>query len=221
MESGAEDPTGYLSTLQLSMLRLGSLNHALREWNVFLTEPSMVVPPDIAGVTESTSQSVDHGHRRVEGETGEIDVGGEKGVVASVELCQDTGSWVHDGEIVEGFEETSGGRYRELPKPLRNHRLAIADTNTPNEDVETIQNDGRVEVAKFGYGDEVLQGRQAGGSFQGGEEDPRDAVQVQCDCSLVQATRCVGCVRNPVIGYPAERVAVRCLAGTEKKPEYN
>ena len=96
------------------------------------------MPPDVVRVTEPTGQIVDRRHRRMERETGKIDMGWENGVVASMEVCQDTRSRVHDGEIVESVEEAGGGYHCELLQPLHNHHLATADIDTTDEDIETV-----------------------------------------------------------------------------------
>ena len=47
-------------------------------------------PPDVTRVTEPTDQSMDLGHRRVEWETREIELGRENLVATSLEVCQGT-----------------------------------------------------------------------------------------------------------------------------------
>ena len=116
---------------------------------MLLTGQPMIDPPNIARVTESIDQGMHHGHCGVERESREIDLGGKNLVVASVEVYQNARSRVHDHEMVEGAEETTGRHRRELLKPLQNEHLVIADVDATDEDAETIYNEGRVKVAQF------------------------------------------------------------------------
>ena len=60
--------------------------------------------------------------------------------------------------MMKGAEESNGGHCRELFQPLRNHRLAVADVDAPDEYVETIHNKGRLEGWKVWYRCKVFEG---------------------------------------------------------------
>ena len=80
--------------------------------------------------------------------------------------------------MMEGTEETIGGRCRKLFHSQHDHHLTAADADAPDEYVETIYNEGGVEVCKIWHRCEVVEGQQKNGFVQGGPEDPRDASQV-------------------------------------------
>jgi hypothetical protein len=65
---------------------LGRLKHASYKRNVFLDGHSVVVPPDIARVTEAAGQSVDLGHRGMEWEGCKFELGVENFVVTPLEV---------------------------------------------------------------------------------------------------------------------------------------
>jgi hypothetical protein len=94
-------------------------------------------------------QGMDHVHRVMEREPSEIDLGRENFIVTSMEVRQDTRSWIHDDEMMEGAEETTGGQGRELFQPLRDNHLAVADVDTTDEHVKTLCDKGGVKVAEF------------------------------------------------------------------------
>jgi hypothetical protein len=132
-----------------SIFFLGDFGHASCERYVFQNRQSAVGPTYIAGVAESTCQRVDLGHCGIKWETREIGLGGESFVVTSLEIFQGSRSWFTGCEMMEGTEETIGGRCRELFQPLDDHHLAVADTDAPDEYGETIYNEGGVEVGKI------------------------------------------------------------------------
>ena len=44
------------------------------------------------------------------------------------------------------MEETPGGQRRELLKPLHDYRLAIADAEAPDKDIETIYDERGIKA---------------------------------------------------------------------------
>ena len=100
---------------------------------------------------------VDLSHCGVEWETAELGPEREIFVVAVAEVCEDTRSRIRDREMVEGAEKEHGGHCRELPQPVYNHHLVIADDNATDEDIETSCNEAGVEAREFGLCYEVFQ----------------------------------------------------------------
>ena len=60
--------------------------------------------------------------------------------------------------MTKGMEETPGRHRCELLQPLYDHHLAVADVDPPNEDVETIHDEGGIEVGKLRDRGKVFQG---------------------------------------------------------------
>ena len=117
---------------------LDSFRQVSCKWNVFVDGQPLVVPLDIARVTESTGQSVDLCHCGIEWEICEINPGRKNLVVTSLEVCEGTRSWICGCEIMKGAEETVCGYCRKLFKSLYDHHLAFGDIYTPDEYVKTI-----------------------------------------------------------------------------------
>jgi hypothetical protein len=90
IEGRVKDPSGHFRVLRLLVSFLGSLNHALCEMGVFLGRHCVVVPADIARVTESTSQRMDLGHCGMEWEICEIELGRENIIVLPLEVREDS-----------------------------------------------------------------------------------------------------------------------------------
>ena len=87
-----------------------------------------------------------------------INVGREYLVVLSLEVYEVTRSWIRGREMVKGTEESIGRYCRQLFKPLNDPHLAIADTDPPDEYVETIYNEGRVKVGEVWHRCRVFEG---------------------------------------------------------------
>lgn len=60
--------------------------------------------------------------------------------------------------MTEGMEETPGRHCCELLQALHDRHLAIADTDAPNEDIETRGDERGIKGGELGDCDEVVQG---------------------------------------------------------------
>ena len=135
MKRESEDPAGYLSCLPTSYL--GSPHH---------------IP--------CAGQRMDPSYRIAEREreTREIDVERKNPSVAPGYICKHARGWVRVQEMIKGTEKTRGRHRSELLQPLDNHHLAIPDTNTADEDIETIYDEGGIEANECRNRCEVFQG---------------------------------------------------------------
>ena len=115
MKRELEDPAGYLLCPPTSYL--GSPNHIPR-----------------AGQNMDPSYGVAERER----ETREIDVERKNPSVVPGYICKHVRGWVRVQEMIKGTEETRGRHRSELVQPLDNHYLAVLNTNTADEDTETI-----------------------------------------------------------------------------------
>ena len=135
----------------------------LCKWNVIRNRNSVVGPPNIARVAESTGQGVNLRHRGSEWEICEINVARKYLVVLSLEVYEVTRSWIRSREMVKGTEESMGRYCRELFQPLNDPHFAIADTDAPDEYVETIHNEGGVKVGEVWHRCQVFEGQEMNG----------------------------------------------------------
>lgn len=106
----------------------------------------------------SIEQDVHRNHRVTEWETREVGQLGENPIVASAEVYQGTRSWARDRKMVEGAEETSGRYCHQLFEPSDYRDPAIGDVNAVDEDVETANDEGGIEICEFRHRCEVFQG---------------------------------------------------------------
>ena len=133
MKRELEDPAGYLLCPPTSYL--GSPNHIPR-----------------------AGQNMDPSYRVAERETREIDIERKNLSVALGYICKHARGWVRVQEMIKGTEKTLGRHRSELVQPLDNHHLAIPDTNTADEDTETIYDKGGIEANKCRNHRKVFQG---------------------------------------------------------------
>ena len=120
---------------------------------------------------------------------------------------------------MESTEEARDGNCSELFQPLHDHDLAITDVDATDKHVETVKDEGGVEVTELRDGHDAHQGRQVDGFVQGCLKDPRDAPQVQRDCFLICATCLERDVRGRAIHYPAKEQVVNCPAKRRERSE--
>ena len=100
----------------------------------------------------------------------------------------------------EGVEETGSGRNGKLLEPSLYHHnpKETVDADAVDEDVEATGNKGWVEFSKFRCCCEVFESYEVDKFVQGCLEDPRDALQIQRNCALIQIM-CLRDVGKPVI----------------------
>lgn len=73
---------------------------------------------------------------------------------------------------MEGTEETPGGHPRKLLRPLDSGHFVVAEADASDKDIETIRNEGGVEIWEFRDRNEVFQGGMVNGFLQGCTERP-------------------------------------------------
>ena len=69
--------------------------------------------------------------------------------------------------MTEGLEETLGGQCCELLKSLGNHHFLVTDADVAEEHIETIHDDGGIEVDELRDRGEVSQGRKVNRFVEG------------------------------------------------------
>jgi hypothetical protein len=155
MKHEAEDPTWHLFALRPLMSCPGSPDQVPCECDVFLGRWS-IVPLNTAWVPRIRGPSMEFYRRVTERKVREICFCRENPVVALAHIVKDDGSRVRGQKMIEGTRKGLEGRCREWFQALHNQHLAIAYTDTTDEDFETLCKKGGVKIGEFHHFRKVI-----------------------------------------------------------------